>query len=228
MKFFVKQIAVGNLLVIAAWPSFAAGERNSFHPEQFSTGKFHGGPADGRGNIRDPYLCILKNRDKPPSAGGKLYTVAQLYKVTPSLPNKKVNRDKWTAAQQDLAAVWESRAVMVEGYLLDSQKKDKEACNCGSTTYVDHHLWLAGSPTAKKSRAVVVEVSPRTWPTHPSWAENKTFRKLTHDKTKVRIAGWLTWDQEHQPHVGHSRMTLWEIHPIHTIQVKQGGQWVEM
>lgn len=129
---------------------FAAGERNTFHPEQFSTGGFHGCPTDGSGNIRDPYLCILKNRDKPPTAG-KLYTVAQLYKVTPRLPNKKVNRDKWTAAQQDLAAIWEQRAVMVQGYLIDSATEGKEACNCGGLTYVDHHLWLAGSPNAPKS-----------------------------------------------------------------------------
>jgi hypothetical protein len=85
--------------------------------------------------------------------------VAKLYKVTPRLANKKVNRDKWTAAQQDLAAIWEQRAVMVQGYLIGSTPEGEEACNCKSDTYIDHHLWLAGSPNSPKKRAMVVEVS---------------------------------------------------------------------
>lgn len=213
--------------VFAASSLLAAGERKTFHPEQFSTGKFHGCSPDGSGDRRDPYLCTLKNRDEPPTKG-KIYTVAQLYRVTPSLPNKKVDRDTWTPAQQDLAARWEQRSVMVQGYLLDSQTEGEEACNCGSDTYVDHHLWLAASPNSSKAKAMVVEVSPRAWPTHPNWADNKTFRKLVNDHSKVRIAGWLTWDQEHQPHVGHSRLTLWEIHPIHTIQFFQTGHWLDI
>ena len=73
---------------------------------------------------------------------------------------------------------------------------------------------------------MVVEVSPRTWLTHPTWRDNETFKQLV--RAKVRVAGWLMWDQEHQPHVGHSRLTLWEIHPIHTIQVFRGGRWVDV
>jgi hypothetical protein len=206
---------------------FAAGERNSFNPIEFSTGDFHGCPPDGRGAIRDPYLCILKNRDKPPS-GGKIFSVAQLYRVTPTLPNRKVNRDKWTPQEQDLAAIWEQRSMMVEGYLIDAVTEGHEACNCGDDTYVDHHLWLADKSTASKAKALVVEVSPRAWVTHPTWSDNKTFLKLVREKSKVRIAGWLTWDQEHQPHVGHSRISLWEIHPIHTIQVLSGNKWMDL
>ena len=209
--------------LIATSSAFATGERNSFDPTQFSTGNFHGCPPTGQGS--DPYLNSLKNRDQPPT-GGKIYTVAKLYRVTPRLPNRKIHREKWTAAQQDLAAIWEQRSVMVEGYLIDAVKEGREACNCGDDTYVDHHLWLAGTPSASKARALVVEVSPRSWPTHPTWSDNATFRKLVRDKAKVRVAGWLTWDQEHQANVGGSRMTLWEVHPIHSIQVWRNNQWV--
>ena len=41
---------------------FAAGERNSFDPTQFSTGDFHGCLPAGQGG--DPYLNSLKNRDR--------------------------------------------------------------------------------------------------------------------------------------------------------------------
>src|SRR6266567_1887426 len=119
--------------------AFASGERNSFDPQQFSTGVFHGCKPTGKGG--DPYLNTLKNRDIAPT-GGKLRTVTQLMNEVPSLP-KKIDRSKWTAQQQDLAAQWESRAFKVEGYLLGVTKEKEEACNGGSGTYVDHHLWLA-------------------------------------------------------------------------------------
>ena len=209
---------------------FATGERNSFDPQQFSIGAFHGCRPTGKGS--DLYLNSLKNRDKTPS-GGKLYTVSQVMNVLPTtLPKRKIDRSQWTSQQQDLAARWESRAVMVEGYLLDVQKEREEACNCGSPTYVDHHLWLAARPSALKARSIVVEVSPRLWPSHPSWADTKTFRNLVKTKRKVRVAGWLTWDQEHSEQLKASakrsktRMTLWEIHPIHEIQIKSGNVWV--
>src|SRR4051812_3534304 len=159
----VPRIAPFVLVTLLAISSvFAAGERKTFHPEQFSTGSFHGCAPTGKGS--DPYLNSLKNRDKVP-ATARLYTVDKLYKVTPSLPKQKVHRDQWTAQQQDLAARWENRAVTVEGYLLHVVKEKKEGCNCGSMQYVDHHMWLAPTASALRTRAMVVEVSPRAWAT---------------------------------------------------------------
>ena len=117
------------ILALFVSSAFAA---NNFDPTQFSTGNFHGCPPTGQGS--DPYLNSLKNRDKPPTTSMTVYTVDQLYQVTPSLPNRKVHRDKWTAQQRDLAAQWESRPVVVEGYLIHAPVREKaEACNCGST-----------------------------------------------------------------------------------------------
>jgi hypothetical protein len=205
---------------------FAAGERNNFDPQQFSTGDFHGCPATGTGS--DPYLNSLKNRDKPPTTA-RLYTVTQLLNGLPkTLPKQKVHRDAWSAAQRDLAAKWESRAVVAQGYLLHVVQEGKEACNCGSTQYVDHHLWLAATPGSSRTKAMVVEVSPRSWTTHPTWSNNNTFQNVIAAKSKVRVAGWLTWDQEHKEQLGKTRQTLWEVHPIHQIQVQRGNQWVNL
>ena len=221
------QILSGFIIsLFAVFSVFAAGERNSFDPQQFSTGKFHGCLATGIGG--DPYLNSLKNRDKSPTTA-RLYTVNGLYQKTPTLPKRKVPRTKWTSQQQDLAARWERQAVMVEGYLVfDAVKEGEEACNCGSTKYVDHHLWLASTPSASRARAMVVEVSPRTWAYHQGWSKAETFRRLFKAKEKVRVIGWLTWDQEHAAHLGKYRRTLWEVHPIHQIQVQRGNQWVKM
>jgi hypothetical protein len=153
---------------------FAAGERSSFNPQQFSTGKFHGCPSTGKGS--DPYLNSLKNRDKPPT-NATLYSITRLLAVLPkTLPNEKIPHAKWSSAQRDLAARWESRAIMVEGYLLRVVQEGSEACNCGSTQFVDHHLWLAPTPGSPRTKAMVVEVSPRAWPTHPSWSKNGSGR----------------------------------------------------
>ncbi|MEY2561158.1 MAG: hypothetical protein QOG51_1573 [Verrucomicrobiota bacterium] len=202
---------------------FAAGERNTFDPTKFSTGKFHGCAPTGIGS--DPYLNSLKNRDKPP-ATARLYTVTQVMAAAPKLPSAKVHREKWTAPQQDLAARWESQAVTVEGFLLHVVKEGKEACNCGSTQYVDHHMWLAPTATASRARAMVVEISPRAWAKHPTWATNTPFNPLVKEKTKVRMTGWLTFDQEHNEQVGKTRGTLWEVHPVTQVQVLKAGKWI--
>jgi hypothetical protein len=220
----IGSVFVGSLFAISSL--FAAGERNSFDPQQFSTGKFHGCQATGEGS--DPYLNSLKNRDKPPTTV-RLYSVTQLLNVLPkSLPKQKVHRDKWSPSKKNLAAKWESRAVMVQGYLLQVKQEGKEACNCASTRYVDHHLWLAATPNSSRTKAMVVEVSPRSWPSHPSWSSNSTFQNLITAKSKVRVTGWLTWDQEHKEQLGKTRQTLWEVHPIHWIQVQRGNQWVNL
>jgi hypothetical protein len=114
--------------------------------------------------------------------------VNRLYEKTPTLPKKKAHRSKWTPHQQDLAARWESQAVMVEGYLVfDAVKERQEACNCGSTKYVDYHLWLASTPSASRARAMVVEVSPREWAYHQGWNKAETFRRLIRAKERPVI-----------------------------------------
>jgi hypothetical protein len=125
--------------------AFAAGERNTFDPRQFSTGKFHDCPPEGHARRFDPYLDALKNRDiPPPKMLRQRYTVPQSINALPSrLPQTKFNRSRWSTTHQDTAAIWERLGVTIEGYLLGVTREREEACNCRSSTYVDHHLWLA-------------------------------------------------------------------------------------
>ena len=46
--------------------------------------------------------------------------------------------------------------------------------------------------------------------------------------TQVRISGWLMLDQEHPEQIGKTRGTLWEIHPITRIEVKDANGWREL
>jgi hypothetical protein len=212
------------LVLLSPLSSFATG---TFDPAQFCRGDFEGCSPTGKGS--DPYLNTLKNRDKPPTQV-VLYTVDSLYKATPALPSRKVHRDKWTAAQRALAAKWECKAVTVEGYLIHVPVREKhEACNCGSDTYRDYHMWLGQSPTSLRTKAMVVEISPRERLCHPNWENAATYLKPVVDgKEKVRVTGWLTYDQEHAEQIGKTRRTLYEVHPIHAIQVWRGNKWVTL
>jgi hypothetical protein len=83
---------------------------------------------------------------------------------------------------------------------------------------------------------MVVELSPRLLDAHPNWP--KLASKAWRDGTLVRIRGWRMWDQEHPEQLHNrtdkkrklhhaTRATLWEIHPIHEIDVQDAqGNWV--
>lgn len=215
------------IVLLAISAALTTNAANNFDPTQFSTGDFHGCPQAGQGS--DPYLNSLKNRDKPPTQV-RLFTVDSLYKATPALPNRKVPRSKWTAPQRTLAAKWESVAVTVEGYLIHAPVfEGQEACNCKSDTYRDYHMWLAQTPTSNRTLAMVVEISPRVWPSHPSWKNaTATLKQVVSNKERVRVTGWLTYDQEHKEQLGKTRRTLYEVHPIHVIQAWRGNKWVTL
>lgn len=195
-----------------------------FDPSAFTTGVFRGCPPEGRGG--DPDLNQLKNRDLPPPTFEPMLIddiVATVPPVASTLP-RTLHRANWPQEALDEVAPWESMGVMLDGYLIDIKPEGPEACNCGSRANHDYHLWIAGSPSADKTTAVVVEISPRLLPSHRGWKQS-TLTRLAGQRAHVRISGWLMWDQDHPEQVGVTRGTLWEVHPIHVIQYFSGGRW---
>ena len=195
---------------------------------QHTKGAFHGCPPEGEGG--DPDLNELKNRDIAPAAYEDMMLVDFLKnKPASAIAMGKRHRDKWTdealAAVEDL----ESKAERVEGRLIAIRTQGPESCNCGSDTDVDTHMWIAtvASASAKPTRSMVVEISPRELGDHPGW-DHDLLVGLAKNGTRVRISGWVTWDEEHGSEVGKSRGSLWEIHPIHRIEVFQNGTWQDL
>jgi hypothetical protein len=45
---------------------------------------------------------------------------------------------------------------------------------------------------------------------------------------RPRISGWLLYDFEHTGAIGTQRATVWEVHPITKIAVKQNNTWVDL
>jgi hypothetical protein len=92
---------------------------------------------------------------------------------------------------------------------------------------VDWHIYLSDTADLDDiSQAVVVETTPRTRPLH-KW-KKADLDKVVNKNIPVRISGWLMYDFEHINVIGTQRASVWEVHPITKIEVKQNSTWVDL
>jgi hypothetical protein len=187
-------------------------------------------------SVTDPYLNALKNRDVPPDFYTHTTVAASAADVPKALNAGKRRRDKWKPEERKSLVKKEATGIEVIGYLAGKPRlEDEESCNCSDPAHRDYHMWLVANPKEKQAKSMVVEISPRLLNDHPDWP--KLASKAHKDGTQVRIRGWRTFDQEHpeqlhnrKNHAGKilhaTRATLWEIHPILEIDVKEKGKWV--
>jgi hypothetical protein len=233
----LRPFAVGVILSFAAVLMPAADDPSLMGNTTGFFGAEHCGPTGDATDtsIPDPYLNALKNRDLAPDPFTHTTVAAVVADVPAAIDAGKKRRDKWTASQRKSLTKKEAAGIEVIGYLAGMTAEGEESCNCSDKKHVDHHMWLVANPGEKQAKSMVVEISPRLLGAHPDWP--KLASKAHKDGTLVRIRGWRTWDQEHPEqlhnrtnHAGKilhaTRATLWEIHPIIEIDVKQGGQWV--
>jgi hypothetical protein len=138
------------------------------------------------------------------------------------------NMDSWSAQDAAAIAKYEGIPVQVEGYIYGAKQSGSESANCHATssTMTDWHVWLTKGPGEDRTRSIVIETTPRIRALH-KWTL-KMMDQIARDQTPVRISGWLFFDPEHPDQVSVTRGTIWEIHPIMQIEVKQGGQWVPL
>jgi hypothetical protein len=192
---------------------------------RYTTGLFEGCPPEGSGG--DPVLNRLKNRDLPAPFHQPM-TISQVVDNRPPHAYEMTrDRWKWSRAAQAEAALWENRGAVVECYILRVKQMEPESCNCKDKRRRDYHVWLGQNPDDDRSASMIAEVSPRLLPSHPNW-RLRILSRLSKDRAKVRVSGWLMWDQEHPDQVGKTRGTQWEIHPIHRIEVFSGGRWRDL
>jgi hypothetical protein len=187
----------------------------------------------------DPYLDALKNRDEPPASTKKM-TIAALVADSHKTPEGRRDSQGWDQVSKLRAAIEtkEEMGITIEGFLAGVERQEPESCNCHDPNHRDYHLWLVQKPKEKQAKSVVVELSPRLLEKHPDWPA--LVQTAYESGDRVRISGWRTWDQEHSEQlrdrknkkgkVLHARRnTLWEIHPVHRIEVQQDdGSWVDI
>lgn len=192
------------------------------------------GDATAPNSPSDPDLNRLKNRV---DIGNFIRTDFATLRSLPAPPGStRKKRSRWTQLQRDAIAPYEGTPLALEGYLalVDHQSggriEREESCNChvADARFYDFHLWLLNAPGDSRDKALVVEVTPSVRAVHPGWTLLNLSR-LARARQKVRVSGWLMFDQEHPEQIGKTRSTLWEIHPIIKIEYQnQNGTWTEL
>lgn len=159
-------------------------------------------------------FALLKNRDAQPSA----------HDFDP-----RATLDALTAPGDDRARWEESRAAVVEGYVIKVSNGGVEAANCYSLTRRDIHIHVAASAAAPLTGSLIVEVTPRTAEAAGrrgmDWSLDALRRELV--GRRCRFEGWLLYDREHADESVNTapgnpvdwRATAWELHPVTRIEV---------
>lgn len=164
---------------------------------------------------------------------------------------KGKRRKDLTAAQRTQLDPLEKQIVSVTGYLVLAYAGPPESTNCGSTDFHDWHLEvfeqpLDHAPEIGDPTPIVCEITPRTQSALFRAnvrmqalaafirAPDLTIEPTGHAARKIRVTGYLLWDDEHNGaadigtairSVGANgyhqpwRRTAWEIHPAIKIEV---------
>jgi hypothetical protein len=181
---------------------------------------FHGCPAQGDGG--DAILNTFKNRTD--EGNYVSVSLADLLALTWPKDTERVAHGNWSDSDRAEIARYEGAPVETTGYILDYKHEGTESTNCHASDYRDYHMWLAVNASDSKAQSIVIEITPRVMAQRPGWAGS--LRDLK--GARVRIRGWLLFDEEHPEQLGQTRKTLWEIHPIMHIEIDQGGNWVSV
>lgn len=196
------------------------------------SGTFDGCPVTGEGSQgaapHDSILNTLKNRSA--QTDPNVYQVAELIDSVPKPSAAALRRPREDWSHEDRATVlpYEQAEARIVGYLYDAKPEGPEQPNCGAPVYHgDYHVWLIDDPSQDRTHSAVVEVTPRWREANPTWSI-AALRSIAQDKERVRITGWLLFDQEHPEQLGNTRGTLWELHPITKIEVFENGAWQEL
>lgn len=200
----------------------------------------------------------MKNRWPPGDLSAfsvdSLDTAAFLNKVREfdsQLQSKR--RGELSAAQKGELDKYENQIVSLTGWLVLAYAGPPETTNCGDATFHDWHLEIFENPSDHAPQIgvptpIICEITPRTEQT--LFRDGKriqslagffrlpdvTYQATGHDACKVRVSGYLLWDDDHNgsADVGSTveyfskngfhhpwRSTAWEIHPVTKIEVIQ-------
>lgn len=162
-------------------------------------------------------------------------------------------RGELTAAQKDDLDSYENQIVSLTGWLVLAYAGPPETTNCASATFHDWHLEIFENPSDHTPQIgdptpIICEITPRTEQRLyrdgvriQSLAEffrlqDTTYHATGHKAQKIRVTGYLLWDDEHNgtADVGSTiqwfskngfhhpwRSTAWEIHPVMKVEVIQ-------
>lgn len=169
---------------------------------------------------------------------------------------KRKRRKDLTSAQRRRLKPLEKQIVSLTGYLVIAYPGPPESTNCENRDFHDWHLELFERPLDHPPRIgdptpIICEITPRTqnaifhdniriqslagFVRAPDW----TVEPTKHVARKIRVTGYLLWDDEHNgvadigttiKSIGANkyhhpwRSTPWEIHPVLKIEALDGSK----
>lgn len=195
-------------------------------PNAVASGSFAGCPAHGSGG--DPQVNTLKNRSTAPASTNPI-TVAGM-KALPGLPDgTPAMRANWPASTRAIIDPHEGQGVVFTGYILQVARETAEPSNCGSTNPRDEdvELFLAQRPGVTDGHQIILgEITPRWRAAYASW--RPVNLRAVAGGNRIRITGWLLYDQESFGETHGGTATPWEIEPITNVEVLRNGNWVNL
>lgn len=196
-------------------------------------------PQSGQG-VKYKQAYLQKNRISipctyTPMTLGEIRSLHQLPNTVRALPDAD--------PQLTYLKQMESTPIVVDAFVAMTKDGGQEGVNCGSSTRLDTHVELvdtdAVDPKQNRDTHVVVEVTPWFRQTFTNWTTAKigesasyiggyTAHSPAHSPGRIRVYGFLFYDEAHATGASTWRGTAWEIHPITKIEVFENGAWTEL
>lgn len=113
-------------------------------------------------------------------------------------------------------------AIIKQAHYSDTTGGENVNCNISGNAPNDIHIVLMNDPNeTDECKSTTAEMSPHFRPAN--WTP-AALNAIAKKKTPVRIKGQLFFDNSHAPCTDHSRpnpkrASLWEIHPVYSIEV---------
>jgi hypothetical protein len=181
----------------------------------------------GRG--ADPALNAQMNRIERVEVG-ETFTVARM-ELLPAVPARDgALRENWPSAVSTHIAWLEKHGVSFAGYIVRAEMENPGPANCGSKALRDRdvRIYIADRPGESIADAAIAEVTPRWRAVNPSWTA-ANLQRLAISQKQVLIQGWLLYDSASWNTARHrEQATLWEIHPVTAISVRDEYGWVNL
>ncbi len=147
----------------------------------------------------------------------------------PTAFDPRANLEAMLQAGDDRNRWSDSRAAIIEGYVVSVANGPLELTNCYVPGHTDIHIHIGLRPDAPPNEQFVLETTPRMtdWARSQGidWSEERLRRDLV--GRRCRFEGWLFFDSHHAEESENIapgrpknwRATAWEIHPITKIEV---------
>jgi hypothetical protein len=152
---------------------------------------------------------------------------------TPANIDPEVTLAAMLAPGDDVGRFDDTKAVRIQGWVVNVLPGGVESCNCYATAHGDRdtHIELGLTPDAGETERVIVEVTPRlrilmNQQQGIDWWTTEALEQGQHAiKGKwLDVTGWLFFDEQHIDEAANThhpashkhvwRATCWEVHPI--------------